>query len=39
MDCCSYSSTRINGDGALTGYCYEGRTVFCVMYFQTKVPC
>ncbi len=39
MDCCSYSSTRINGDGSLTGYCYEGRTVYCVMYFQTKVPC
>ena len=24
---------------ALTGYCYKGRKVFCVMYFQTKVPC
>ena len=21
------------------GYCYAGRKVFCVMYFQTKVPC
>jgi hypothetical protein len=39
VDCCSYSSRRINGDGALTGYCYAGRKVFCVMYFQTKVPC
>ena len=39
MDCCSYSSRRINGDQALTGYCYEGRKVFCVMYYQTKVPC
>jgi hypothetical protein len=38
-DCCSYSSTRINGDAALTGYCYGGRSVFCVMYYQTKVPC
>ena len=43
---CASSSTaartraaRINGDGALTGYCYAGRKVFCVMYFQTKVPC
>ena len=39
MDCCTYSSRRINGDAALTGYCYHGRKVFCVMYFQTKVPC
>ena len=39
MDCCSYSGRRINGDDALTGYCYRGRKVFCVMYLQTKVPC
>ena len=39
VDCCSYSDRRINGDAALTGYCYGGRKVFCVMYFQTKVPC
>jgi hypothetical protein len=39
MDCCGYHQTRINGDTALTGYCYSGRRVFCVMYFQTKVPC
>jgi hypothetical protein len=39
VDCCAYTSRRINGDGALTGYCYSGRKVFCVMYFQTKVPC
>ena len=39
VDCCAYSSRRINGDGALTGYCYAGRKVFCVMYFQTKVRC
>jgi hypothetical protein len=39
VDCCAYSSRRINGDAALTGYCYSGRKVFCVMYFQTKVPC
>jgi hypothetical protein len=38
-DCCGYVRNRINGDGALTGYCYAGRRVFCVMYFQTKVPC
>ncbi len=39
VDCCSRSDTRINGDAALEGYCYRGRKVFCVMYFQTKVPC
>lgn len=39
VDCCAYSDKRINGDAALTGYCYKGRKVFCVMYFQTKVPC
>jgi hypothetical protein len=39
VDCCAYTRRRINGDGALTGYCYAGRKVFCVMYFQTKVPC
>jgi len=38
-DCCGYVRNRINGDGALTGYCFAGRRVFCVMYFQTKVPC
>jgi len=39
MDCCSYSSTRINGDAGLSGYCHAGRTVFCVHYYQTNVPC
>ena len=39
VDCCAYSNRRINGDAALTGYCFSGRKVFCVMYFQTKVPC
>ena len=43
---CASSSTaaptapkRINGDASLTGYCYKGRRVFCVMYFDTKVKC
>ena len=39
IDCCAYSSRRINGDAALTGYCYGGRKVFCVQYYQTDVPC
>ena len=39
MDCCSYRANRINGDSALTGYCYSGRKVFCTMYYDTHVPC
>jgi hypothetical protein len=39
VDCCSTSDKRINGDAALRGYCYSGRKVFCVMYYQTKVSC
>jgi hypothetical protein len=39
VDCCSSSRRRINGDRSLRGYCFQGRRVFCVMYFQTKVPC
>ena len=38
-DCCAHHGQRINGDAALTGYCYGGRKVFCVTYFQTNVPC
>ena len=38
-DCCAHRNTRINGDAALTGYCYGGRKVFCVQYYDTKVPC
>jgi hypothetical protein len=39
MDCCGFTSVRINGDAALTGYCYAGRSVFCVQYYETKMPC
>jgi hypothetical protein len=39
VDCCAYTRERINGDAALTGYCYSGRRVYCVMYYDTKVPC
>jgi hypothetical protein len=39
VDCCAYSNRRINGDQALEGYCFQGRKVFCVMFFQTRVPC
>jgi hypothetical protein len=39
VDCCSRSRRRINGDASLTGYCYKGRKVFCVMYYDTKIKC
>jgi hypothetical protein len=38
-DCCAFTRKRINGDRALVGYCYGGRKVFCVQYYQTSVPC
>ncbi len=39
VDCCTTSTRRINGDRALKGYCYRGRRVFCVMYYETGLPC
>jgi hypothetical protein len=39
VDCCGYVRNRINGDHALTGYCFNGRKVFCVMYYDTRVKC
>jgi hypothetical protein len=39
LDCCAHHNTRINGDAALTGYCFSGRKVFCVQYYDTRVPC
>jgi hypothetical protein len=39
VDCCSKSKTRINGDASLRGYCYAPRNVFCVMYYDTGLPC
>lgn len=39
VDCCAVTNRRINGDAALTGYCYSGRSVFCVCYYETKVKC
>ena len=38
-DCCSHSNERINGDASVTGYCYNGRKVFCIGYFETTVRC
>ncbi len=39
VDCCTTTKRRINGDPALKGYCYRGRRVFCVMYYETGLPC
>jgi hypothetical protein len=39
VDCCSNHSKRINGDAAVTGYCYNGRKVFCIMYRVTDTKC
>lgn len=39
VDCCSPHPRRINGDASLTGYCYKGRKVFCVMYYDTRIKC
>jgi len=39
VDCCGFVRRRINGDAALVGYCYAGRKVFCVQYFDSKIPC
>lgn len=39
VDCCSHSRRRINGDASLVGYCWGGRRVYCVMYYDTKLPC
>jgi hypothetical protein len=39
VDCCAAHPVRINGDRSLKGYCFDNRKVFCVMYFQSTVPC
>ncbi len=38
-DCCSFSDTRINGDASVTGYCYNGRKVFCILYRDLRTTC
>jgi len=39
VDCCSFSTKRINGDASLTGYCFDGRRVFCVLYYDSGLKC
>lgn len=38
-DCCSRSRTRINGDGAVRGYCARGLFVFCITYRELNRRC
>ncbi len=38
-DCCAYTRTRINGDYAVTGYCYRGKRVFCIGYRDLNIKC
>jgi hypothetical protein len=38
-DCCSTSTTRINGDGAVRGYCPRSLRVFCIAYQELNVRC
>jgi hypothetical protein len=39
VDCCSVSRLRINGDASLVGYCWNGKRVFCVMYYDSGLAC
>ena len=39
VDCCSKSRKRINGDASLTGYCWDGKRVFCVMFYDSGIKC
>ena len=40
VDCCSTGvDAASTATRSLRGYCYGSRKVFCVMYYQTKVPC
>jgi hypothetical protein len=39
VDCCSVSRRRINGDASLVGYCWNGKRVFCVMYYDSGLSC
>jgi hypothetical protein len=39
VDCCSKSRLRINGDASLVGYCWNGKRVFCVMYYDSGLSC
>lgn len=39
QDCCSHSRIRINGDGAVRGYCHRSLRVFCITYRELNARC
>ena len=39
QDCCSGSDVRINGDGAVRGYCPRRLKVFCITYQELNIAC
>lgn len=39
QDCCSRSRIRINGDGAVRGYCHRSLRVFCITYRELNARC
>jgi hypothetical protein len=39
QDCCSSSDVRINGDGAVRGYCPRRLKVFCITYQELTITC
>ena len=40
INCCStQQASGSTGTRPSEGYCFKGRKVFCVMYFDTNVPC
>jgi len=38
-DCCAFTNRRINGDAAVTGYCFNGKKVFCIGYRDLNTKC
>ncbi len=38
-DCCAFTNRRINGDAAVTGYCFNGKKVFCIGYRDLNSKC
>ena len=38
-DCCAFTDRRINGDAAVTGYCFNGKKVFCIGYRDLNTKC
>jgi hypothetical protein len=39
VDCCTTSTRRINGDASLVGYCWKGKRVFCILYYDSGLAC